>query len=396
MSDRLLSRREPVNVEDVRGRARRVLPRILFDFIDGGAGDELTQSANRTAFARVPLDVRSAVAVGTPDLRTTVLGQEVSLPVLLAPCGGVALYHPDAGRGVTRAATAAGTIAGISTLSGELLEDGLAPGDTGRHWFQLYKLGGAQGARALVDRAAAAGYRALVVTVDTPLVGVKERDVRNGGVTPGGSAVSRIDLPTVLRMGPKVVGRPAWLRRFVRAGMPLGQPNVEALYPGGGPAAVDRGMAAWRAEPFVWADLAWLRERWPGPIVVKGVLGARDARRCVEEGADAVLVSNHGGRQLDGVPATLDVLPGIVDEVGGEIEVYLDGGVRRGADVVRALALGARAVFVGRPYLYGLACEGERGVARVLEMFRAELTHAMILLGCTDVRELDRTWLVRS
>jgi isopentenyl diphosphate isomerase/L-lactate dehydrogenase-like FMN-dependent dehydrogenase len=304
--------------------------------------------------------------------------------------------HPDGTAGALRAAAAAGTIGAVSTLSGDLLEDVVPAGNAPGHWFQLYKLGGTDGAKVLVDRAAAAGYRALVVTVDSPIVGYKERDVRNGGVRPGGVSISKVDLETVLAMAPKVIGKPRWLLRFLRSGLPLGHPNLDRLTATGDPVPIETAMARWRTEPLVWNDFAWLRERWPGPIVVKGVLSAADARRCVDVGADAILVSNHGGRQLDGVPATIDALPDVVDAADGQAEVLLDSGVRRGTDVVAALALGAKAVLIGRPYLYGLAEWGEAGVSLVLELLRAEIERALVLLGCPAVTDLDRSWLAGS
>jgi isopentenyl diphosphate isomerase/L-lactate dehydrogenase-like FMN-dependent dehydrogenase len=381
------------SVGEARRRARRALPRIVFDYVEGGADDERTLAANERSFAAILFRPRMGVHVPDPELRTSVLGRELALPVLLAPCGGLSMIHPAGQQAAARAAANARTITVVSTLCGALLEDAIPRGGGGECWFQLYKLGGRAGAEVLVERAHAAGYGALVVAVDTPVVGNKERDVRNGGVRPGGTPAATDDLRSMLRFAPRVVTRPRWTYRFARAGFPLGQPNLARLAADGRPIELEQAMAAWRAEPATWEDFSWIRERWPGTLVAKGILSADDARRAVDAGANAVVISNHGGRQLDGTPATIDVLPGVVSAVGDQVGVLLDGGVRRGADVVRALALGAQAVLIGRPYLYGLATGGEAGVQRVLEIFREELVRTLQLLGCPSIQMLNRSWL---
>jgi isopentenyl diphosphate isomerase/L-lactate dehydrogenase-like FMN-dependent dehydrogenase len=376
-----------------------VLPPILFDFIDGGSGDEVTLHENERAFRDVVFKPHVGVQVGDPDLSTTVLGQHISLPVMAAPCGGVSMVHPDGQAGVLRAMEARGSIGSVSTMCGNdlaSLDASGAGGPAGGHWFQLYKVGGRSGAEQLIDLAEQSGYQALVVAVDTPVIGRKDRDLRHGGIRPGGVSISKIDLPTIAQYAPKVISRPGWLLRFARSGFPVGQPSLINLSDeSGSPLSLDDAYARWRADPAVWADLEWIRERWTGPMVVKGVLGGDDARTATDLGADAVVISNHGGRQLDGAPATIAVLPEVVAAVPSGTEVYLDGGVRRGADVARAIALGARAVFVGRPYLFALACGGRAGVEQLLDVLRAELTNSMQLLGCRSITELDATFLQR-
>lgn len=393
------------SVADARRRAERVLPRVVFDFVDGGACDEVTMRENRLAYEAVTFRPRAAVHV-KPDLRTTVVGTPVSIPVLCAPCGFVRVVHPDGEIGVARAADAAGTVSIVSTMAGTTLED-VATGahvatdaqvatdapvatgeDVNRLWFQLYFIGGRTGAETLVDRAQRAGYGALVVTVDTAVVGNRERDTRNRVQLPLG-----IDARNAWRFGPQLALHPGWTARFVRDGMRLDMPNALHLGPGATPIPKDEAANAMMTAPPTWADIEWIREQWDGPLLVKGLLTGDDARRAVDLGADAVVVSNHAGRQLDGAPATLRVLPEVVAAVGGDAEVLVDGGVQRGSDVVKALALGARAVLIGRAYLYGLAVGGEPGVAKVLRILRRDLDRTMRLLGCPSVADLDRSWV---
>ena len=360
---------------------------MVFDYVDGAARAGLTFAANRDAFDNMTFRPRMAMPVTTIDLATTVLGLPVAMPLLLSPCGGLRAVHPEGEAGVARAASAAGTVFTLSSASGMSIEHVAAAAD-GPLWYQLYFLGGRDGAERLVDRAATVGYRALVVTIDTAVAGLRERDVRNG-MTQGPYVNAR----NIVRFAPHVAVRPRWLANFVRGGMSVDLANAATLGPNGTamPAAI--ASSAMFAEPPTWADLVWIRSHWNGPLIVKGVLTADDARKSVDVGADAVIVSNHGGRQLDGAPATLRMLPEIVTAVGDQVEVLLDSGVRRGSDVIKALALGARAVMIGRAYIYGLAVGGERGVAQVLTMLRDELHNSMQLLGCSSMAELDRSWI---
>lgn len=384
----------PVNsYADARSRAKRILPPVLFDFIDGGSGSEVTLRANQSSFEHLGLRPRNGVDVGQPSLGTRVLGEELAFPVLTAPCGGVSMVHPHGQVGVSRAAVALGTTSVVSTLCGSDL-DVVPSGSNSRPWFQLYKLGGRRGSEFLIDKAKAAGYRVLVVAVDTPVIGRKDRDLRHGGVKPGGFSLTKVDLPAIRQFAPKVIGRPRWLLRFAASGLPIGHPSLNNLLDAdGAPVPVEESMAQWRSEPAVWADLEWMRSRWDGPVVVKGVITSDDARHAADAGADGVIVSNHGGRQLDGVPATIDALPEVVDAVPKTVDVLLDGGVRRGADVARAVALGARAVLVGRPYLFALAVNGQPGVEQLLGALRDDLTNALQLMGCPSVADLDDSYL---
>ena len=373
-----------VNIADLRLLAKRRLPRAAFDYIDGGAEAEVTLRENCRAFEDVVLRPRSAVVTSQTDLGTTVLGQDLALPVLLAPVGSCRMFYPRGEAVAARAAGAAGTAYVLSTLSGTRLEE-VKAASSGPCWYQLYLCGGRPAALAAIARAKAAGFSALVVTVDTPVPGLREKDLRNG-VKELLSGNPFTAFPFVWQF----LARPRWLAAFLADGGLMKFPNV-VLSDGPMPYA-DVGTAL--AESVVcWDDLKWLREVWNGPIVVKGVHTADDARRAVDAGASAVVVSNHGGRQLDGVAATLRVLPEVVAAVGGRVEVLLDGGIRRGSDIVKALCLGARAVLVGRAYAYGLGAGGEAGVARAIEILRADLLRTLKLLGCASVGELDGSYV---
>jgi isopentenyl diphosphate isomerase/L-lactate dehydrogenase-like FMN-dependent dehydrogenase len=327
------------------------------------------------------------VWVRAPTLRTTVLGTELSMPVMTAPCGGMRLVHPAGDLAVARGAAAAGTAHVASSASGYPLEEIAAA--AGPQWFQLYRLGTREGMEVLVRRAQAAGYAAIVVTIDTPVPGHRQRDVRNGF-----TYAIRVNAANATRLAPQLLRRPAWVWRYWRDGMPFDLANSAQMSRDGTPLPLTEMANATAPQSLTWEDVAWVRANWEGPLVVKGVLGAEDARRAVDAGAEGVLVSNHGGRQLEGAPATIDVLPEVVAAVGHEAEVLLDSGVRRGGDVLKALALGARAVLVGRPYVWGLALGGQRGVEHVLGVLRSEMSRTMQLLGCPSVHDLDDSWLM--
>jgi isopentenyl diphosphate isomerase/L-lactate dehydrogenase-like FMN-dependent dehydrogenase len=374
-----------VCVADLRTLARRRVPRAVFDYLDGGAEGEVTLRENCRVFDDVTFRPRHAVVTPGCDLRVRVLGHDLALPFLLAPVGYSRLMDPGGEVSAARAAGRAGTAYILSTISGHKMED-VKAATSGPAFYQLYLMGGRGAAEAAIARARAAGFAALVVTIDTPVSGIRERDYRNGmkELISGG-------LFEKLPFLPQVISRPRWLLNFLSDGGLPGLPNV--VVPGKGPMALVDVAAALAESGVTWADLGWIRESWQGPIVVKGVLTGDDARRAVDEGAAAISVSNHGGRQLDCVPASLRALPEVVKAVGGKIEILMDGGVRRGTDIVKALAMGAQAVLCGRAYAYGLAAAGEAGVDRAIEILRVDVERTLRLLGCVSATELDRSYV---
>jgi isopentenyl diphosphate isomerase/L-lactate dehydrogenase-like FMN-dependent dehydrogenase len=374
-----------VNIEDLRRMAQRRLPRSVFDYLDGGAEGELTLAENCRAFRDVLFRPRGAVAVGNCDLKTQVLSHELAFPAILAPVGYSRLMHPAGEVAAAHAAGQAGTGYILSTISGHKLED-VKAASKGPCWYQLYLMGGREAAEGSIERARRAGFSALVITVDTPVAGLRERDPRNGmKELLGSSWFARI--PYL----PNILAHPGWLASFLLDG---GVPKLEnVVVPGKGPMALLDVGAALASATVTWEDLRWIREVWSGPIVVKGLLTGDDARRALDEGARAVVVSNHGGRQLDSVSPTLRALPEVVAAVKGQTEVLMDGGVRRGSDIVKALCLGARAVLIGRGYAYGLGAAGPAGVAKALEILRADVERTVRLLGCPSVAALDRSYV---
>jgi 4-hydroxymandelate oxidase len=327
-----------VTVDDYEPAAREVLPRDAYDYYAGGAGDELTLADNRRAFDRWAIRPRFLRGSGVPDTATTVLGTHVSFPVVVAPWAYQGMAHPDGEAATARAAARAGTVMCVSSTTFEFLED-VAAASPAAKWWQLYVFSDRGRAAEMLKRVAAVGFDTIVWTVDFPVAGLRHRDTRNGFV------------------------------------MPIGLPTDDLIY-----------------EPnLTWEDLAWIRDHVPGmPVVVKGLLTAEDAEAALDAGVDGIVVSNHGGRQLDTSPAGLDALPEVVDAVGGRVPVLMDGGVRRGTDVLKALALGASAVLVGRPTIWGLAVAGEDGVVDVLRILHDEFTNAMALAGCRSVSEITR------
>jgi L-lactate dehydrogenase (cytochrome) len=355
-----------LTIEDLRTRARRAVPRAVFDFVDGAAGDEVTARRNREDLDRLAVRPRVLAGAAEVELATTVLGRPVALPVLGAPTGLIGLVHPDGEAAVAAALHAAGSVYVLSCMSSCTLEEvtAVAPGA----WFQVYLWRDQGLMRDLVERARAAGCAALMVTVDVPFSGLRLRDARNGWSIP-----PRIT-PRMLADG---LARPRWSAGF------LARPRIRfGNVPSGEDAVRLVEHVTRQFDPAAtWEDVARLAELWDGPVVVKGVLRADDAARAVEAGAGAVVVSNHGGRQLDGAVSSIGALPAVVDAVGDRAEVYVDSGIRRGVDVVKALALGARACLAGRPFVYGLAAGGRAGVDRAVEIFRGELALALALSG---------------
>ncbi len=372
-------------MQDLRRIAQRRVPKAVFDYLDGGADGEVTLRENCRAFEDVTFRPKHAVAFPQCDLHTRVLGFDLSVPFLLAPVGYSRLMHPGGEVAAARAAGKAGTAYILSTISGHRLEDVRAASD-GPVFYQLYLMGGRAAAEGVIDRARNAGFSALVVTIDTAVSGLRERDYRNGmkELISGGPLEK---VPFV----PQILSRPSWLFQFLRDGGIRPLPNV--VIPDVGPMPLVDVAAALADAAVTWADLSWIREHWGGPLVVKGVLTTDDARRAVDYGAQAIVVSNHGGRQLDCVPATIQVLPEIVKAVGSQVEVLMDGGIRRGTDIAKALCLGARAVLCGRAYAYGLAAAGEAGVVRAIQLLRADLERTLRLLGCPSVGELNASYV---
>jgi isopentenyl diphosphate isomerase/L-lactate dehydrogenase-like FMN-dependent dehydrogenase len=369
-----------VTVADLRRAAKKRLPRAVFDYIDGGADAEVTLRENSRAYDDVVFRPRCAVATPRCDLDTTVLGAKLRVPFLLAPVGSSRLFYPRGEEVAARAAGEAGTTYILSTLSGCPVQD-VTRASRGPVWYQLYLIGGRDIALSAIARARDTGCAALVVTIDTPVSGLRERDVRNG--------VKALVSGQPLAMFPHVfqfLAKPRWLAAYLRDGGLMKFPNI--VLPDGPMPYADVG-AALEQSMVSWDDLRWIREAWQGPIVVKGVHTAEDARRAIDEGAGAIVVSNHGGRQLDGVAATVRLLPEVVAAVHGRAEVLLDGGVRRGSDVVKALCLGARAVLVGRAYAYGLGAAGGAGVTRAIDILRSDIVRTLTLLGVASTAGLD-------
>jgi L-lactate dehydrogenase (cytochrome) len=374
-----------VNINDLLDLAKRRLPKAVFDYLDGGAEDEFTLRENCEAFKKVTFRPRQAISVGNCALSTWILGTELAFPVMLAPIGYSRLMHPDGEVAAARAAEKAGIGYILSTISGYKMED-VKAAISGPAWYQLYLLGGREAAEGAIERAHKCGFRALVITVDTSVAGLRERDARNGirGLL-GNSLLEKI------LFLPEILGHPAWLVSFLHDG---GLPKLEnIMVPGIGPMPIMDVAAALNRSAVTWEDFKWIRQLWQGPLVVKGILTGEDARRAADEGAAAIVVSNHGGRQLDCVSPTLSVLHEVIAAVAKRVEVLMDGGIRRGSDIVKAICMGARAVLIGRAYAYGLAAAGEAGVMRALEILRDDMERTLRLLGCRATRELDSSFV---
>lgn len=377
--------RRAASVEDLRRMARRRLPAGVFDYIDGGAEDELTLARNVAAFRDIEFRPRVLADVGKVDPSTTLLGRPLPLPLVLAPTGFTRIATPGGEIDVARAAGRAALPYVLSTLSTRSIEE-VAACSSGPKWFQVYVWRDRALVRDMLARASACGYEAIVLTVDTPVLGRRERDVRRGFTLP----------PTI---GPRTLVdglvHPAWTWAFVRA-EPILFANVAASIGGADTPAPEHGAAVSLAEfineqfdpSLSWADLDWIREAWAGPIVLKGIQTVEDARTAAAAGVQAVALSNHGGRQLDGAPPPLELVRPVSDAVGDTVEVICDGGIRRGSDIVKALGLGARAVMAGRAYLWGLGAAGERGVGHVIGLLDEGMRRTMALAGCRTVDEI--------
>ena len=374
-------RAEAVNIDDLRRLALRRLPSGVFDYIDGGAEDEVTMRANREAFRRWNFAPRVLRDMSQVDTSTTLLGRRLPFPLVLAPAGFTRMPDPDGELAVARAAARAGIPYCLSTVATRSIEEVAAAAD-GCHWFQLYPLRDRELTRDLVQRAADAGYQAMMPTVDMAVSGRRERDVRRGFTLP-----PQIGLGTIL----DGIRHPGWTWRFIRS-EPIVFSNVlgRSASDGTTPVALADFINTQFDPGFTWRDVAWLRDAWQGSLVIKGIQTVADARIAADHGCDAIVLSNHGGRQLDGAPPALDLVAPVADAVGDRIAVICDGGVRRGGDIVKALALGADACMAGRAYLYGLGAGGEAGVDYAISLLAEEMSRTMALIGCTSVAEIGR------
>jgi len=354
-----------VNLDDFEAAARDILPKMSYDYLAGGSDDELTLRDNRVAFQRWRLRPRVLAGVGQRDLSTTILGHPLSFPLILAPTAMHQLAHPDGELATARAAGQAGILFCAATFANYSMED-IAAVATGSRWFQLYCYKDKGLTESLVERAVASGYQAIILTADAPLVGFRERDVRNGFAPPPGVSLRNFE-NTSHRQMKRTPG--SSLATYVSAQT---EPNL------------------------TWADLDWLVAKAKIPVIVKGVLAAEDAVLAAEHGAAGVIVSNHGGRQLDGAIAAIDALPEVVEAAGDRLTILADGGVRRGTDVLKLLALGAQAVLIGRPVQWGLAVDGQAGVTAVLDLLRTEFDIAMALAGCRNVAAITRALVIHQ
>ncbi len=376
------------NTEDLRRLAKRRLPAGVFDYIDGAAEDERTLAGNTEAFARFSFVPRVLRDVSEVDTSTSLFGQPLPLPLVLSPTGFSRIADPQGELAVARAARRAGLPYTLSTMATRSIEEVRAVSD-GDLWFQVYVWRDRELVRDMLARAAAAGYSTIAITVDTAVLGRRERDVRRGFSLP-----PKIGLDTII----EGIRKPAWTAAFMRS-EPIRFANMS------GSGAEDGKNTAVNLSEYInsqfdpslsWADIDWFRDQWPGKVVLKGIQSVADARIAVDHGVDAIALSNHGGRQLDGAPAPIDLVAPVADAVGGQVAILCDGGVRRGSDIVKAVALGADACMIGRAYLYALGAGGERGVDQALRLLAEGMRRTMALSGVTSVKELDRELLTAT
>ena len=373
-----------LNIDDLRSRAKNRLPAMVFNYIDSGADREQTLSQNCNAYNEILFSPRCAVSVPSCDLGISVLDQQFQLPFLLGPVGSSRMFYPQGEVVAAREAGKAGTGYTLSTLSGCLLED-VKAATNGPAWYQLYLLGGKEVALKTIARAKEAGFSAIVVTIDTPVSGLRERDMRSGT-----QQLLSMNPLEMLPYIPQILVKPCWMTQWLSDGGLMSFPNVQL---DDGPMGYTAIGPALEQSVVTWDDLQWIREAWGGKIIVKGIHIGDDAKKAAELGADAIVISNHGARQLDSVAPTIRVLPEILAAVDGKIDVLLDGGIRRGSDVVKALCLGAKGVLIGRAYAYGLAAAGGKGVARAIEILQTDIVRTMKLLGCGSVADLNKSYI---
>ena len=371
-------------IEDLRRLAKRRVPRMFYDYADSGSWTESTYRANEEDFRKLKFRQRVAVDLNNRSLRSTMAGQEVAMPVAIAPTGLTGMQHADGEILAARAAEKFGIPFTLSTMSICSIED-VAAHTSKPFWFQLYVMKDRDFIIRLIDRAKAANCSALVLTLDLQVLGQRHKDLRNGL-----SAPPRLTIANMLNMA----GKPRWCM-----GM-LGTSRRQFGNIVGHAKSVSdmSSLSSWTSQQFdpslSWDDVEWIKNRWGGKLIIKGIMDAADARLAANSGADALIVSNHGGRQLDGAPSSIAALPGIVEAVGKQIEIHMDGGVRSGQDVLRAVALGARGVYIGRPFLYGLGAMGEAGVTRCLDIIRNELDISMAFCGKRDIQQVSREILL--
>ena len=370
------------NIWDLRKLAKRRVPRGPFDYLDGGAEDEITYARNVSAFNRYNLLPRALVDITEIDLSTTVQGQPVDLPFIFSPVGMPRLFHHVGERATSVAAARAGTIFSLSTVSSVSIEEVASVCD-GPKWFQIYVFRDRDIVKEMIERARASGYQALCLTVDVPVAGNRERDVRNGFTVPPKLRISTF-IEAALHL--------EWCFRYL-TNPPFTLANVADRAGSNDLGKLTQYINRQFDHAVTWDDAAWMLELWGGPFLIKGIVRKDDAQRAVDIGASGIIVSNHGGRQLEHSPAAIEALPAIVDAVGDQAEVILDGGIRRGTDIAKALALGARACMGGRAIHYGLGAGGEAGVDRAVEILRSELYRNFQLLGCRSIAELDHTYI---
>jgi L-lactate dehydrogenase (cytochrome) len=372
------------HIEDLREIARRKVPRMFYDYADAGSWTESTYRANEADLQKIKLRQRVAVDIEKRSLRTTMVGQEVAMPVALAPIGMLGMQHADGEILAARAAEAFGVPFTLSTMSICSIED-VAANTKAPFWFQLYVMRDREFIGRLIDRAKAAKCSALVLTLDLQVLGQRHKDIKNGLSAPPRPTLRNIvNLATKPSWGLAMLGTKR--RSFGNiVGHVKGVENMASL-------------SAWTAQQFdptlTWADIEWIKKRWGGKLVLKGILDAEDARLAADSGADALIVSNHGGRQLDGAPSAITALPAIADAVGSRIEVWMDGGIRSGQDILKAWALGARGTLIGRAFVYGLGAMGQQGVTRCLELLANELELTMAFCGHTDIHKVDKNILI--
>ena len=373
--------RRAVNVDGLRRIARQRLPRSVFNYIDGGADDELTMVRNQQGFEQIEFHPRVLCQTGEVDTSTTLLGKRLPLPLILSPTGMTRVVTPGGEMDVARSAARSELPYALSTMSTYSIEE-VAQGSSGPHWFQVYIWKDRVLVKELLDRAAQAGYEAIVITVDTTVLGNRERDLRSGFTVP-----PKLGLDTIL----DGILHPSWTWRFLRS-EPILFANVigKSVGDGNDPVSLSQYLKDQFDATISWKDIEWFQQHWKGPILIKGIQSVEDAKLAVKAGIPAVIVSNHGGRQLDGAPPAIELIEPIADAVGSDLEILCDGGIRRGSDIAKAIAFGARACMIGRPYLYGLAVGGERGVDFTIRLLQEDLARTLALTGCPSVQKIGR------